>query len=78
MCCQDDLHLSQLFQWARGDSNSQLLRDTLLRRTRIPIPPRALFVDYLVQVKLFLLLVSVKVFPVESKQKYLSGAANLP
>ncbi len=28
-------------EWARGDSNSQPLRDTLLRRTRIPIPPRA-------------------------------------
>lgn len=27
--------------WARGDSNSQGLLHTLLRRTRIPIPPRA-------------------------------------
>src|SRR3990167_227165 len=28
-------------RWAWGDSNSQPLRDTLLRRTRIPIPPHA-------------------------------------
>lgn len=27
-------------QWTRGDSNSQTLRYALLRRTRIPIPPR--------------------------------------
>ncbi len=27
--------------WAWGDSNSQVLRHTLLRRTRIPIPPHA-------------------------------------
>src|SRR3989338_2668330 len=30
-----------LSMWARGDSNSQPLQDTLLRRARIPIPPRA-------------------------------------
>ncbi len=30
-----------LRQWAWGDSNSQVLRHTLLRRTRIPIPPHA-------------------------------------
>ena len=29
------------FWWARRDLNPQPLRDTLLRRTRIPIPPRA-------------------------------------
>ncbi len=29
--------------WSRGDSNSQPLRDTLLRRARIPIPPRDRF-----------------------------------
>jgi hypothetical protein len=28
--------------WAWGDSNSQVLRHTLLRRTRIPVPPHAL------------------------------------
>ncbi len=27
--------------WAWGDSNSQVLRHTLLRRTRIPVPPHA-------------------------------------
>ena len=38
------INLAQIpktLKWARGDLNSQGLLHTLLRRTRIPIPPRA-------------------------------------
>ncbi len=35
-----------IFWWSRRDSNPQGLLHTLLRRTRIPIPPRDQFLNY--------------------------------
>lgn len=36
-----NLFVFQITEWARGDLNSHGLLHTLLKRTRIPIPPRA-------------------------------------
>lgn len=45
LACQPNLQRSEGW-WAREELNLHLLRDTVLSRTRIPVPPRAHILDY--------------------------------